>query len=179
MVGDIKADEAKRIIAGAIDFGVALIGFFILGYFLGKFIACLIAAAFLLLRDSPSLELFDGASPGKKMVGLKVLQVRGRTCDHVASIKRNLTIASFFLVSPILVIVFAVMPFIDRGFGYLVGAGIGALCLGVELYEVMTDLRGRRLGDLLAGTRVIETAFQGVDSRQWMTHNPEAEGREA
>ena len=177
MAGDIKADVAKRMIAGVIDYCVALTGFFLLSLVLGQFIACLATAAFLLLRDSPTLELFDGASPGKKVTGLVVLQVRGQTCDHIASIKRNLSIAAFFLVSPVLVIVFAMMPFIDRGFGYLVGAAIGLLGLGVEVYEIFKDRGGQRLGDLLAGTRVIETAFQGVDSKQWAS--AEADAHEA
>lgn len=169
MIGVIKADEAKRIVAGVIDFAIGGLIFIVLALLIGGFIACLGAATFLLLRDNLAVDVLDGMSPGKKLMALKAVQAKEEPCDHVASIKRNLTIASFYLTSAGLVIVFALVPFVESGLGYILGALIGLLGIGIELYEVMTDPRGLRLGDLMAGTHVIETAFEGVDPTQWLT----------
>lgn len=172
MLPPVKADEAKRIVACAMDFGIALVLYFLLRYLLGSFIACFAAAAFLLVRDSASIDIFDGVSPGKKMVGLKVVMNGDESCDHVASIKRNLTIASYFLLAPPLVIFFALIPLVDRQMGYVAAFLIACLAVGMELYEVMTDKKGLRLGDLLADTRVIEHAFESADHRPWAEPEP-------
>jgi len=162
-----RADEAKRLVAGAVDLGIAWLFFALLALIAGSFPACLIVACLLLLRDSPTFERWGIASPGKRLVGLTVVGHRDRPLDHVASIERNLTTASFFLITPVMVTLFALLPFIDGAAGYLAGALLSILLLGIEVYEIVRDPRGQRLGDLLAGTMVIETAFQGLDANHW------------
>lgn len=85
-------------------------------------VAMLAVLAYALLRDG----LFGGRSPGKKLMGLKVVNVRKNTpCSFKDSLLRNLT----FMV-PLLNFIECLMPFVDA--------------------------EGLRFGDKLAGTQVVD-----------------------
>lgn len=71
--------------------------------------------------------LWSGQSPGKRLVGLRVIREGGRPIDFAASALRNLVRAVDFL------------PF---------GYGLGVITM-------FADSRARRLGDLAAGTLVV------------------------
>ena len=93
--------------------------------------------AYLLLRDA----LFDGRSLGKRLVRLQVISSETRQpCSFRDSILRNSTFGLGYLLS--------LIPWIGWLFMAIVSAGEFVLVLGSE--------EGRRLGDELAKTTVIE-----------------------
>jgi len=85
-----------------------------------------------------------GQSLGKMAFGLEVLLLNGEPCTLKASIFRNLPFS--------LGLLFAVIPFI--GWILLVFAVIPVLLL--ELWLVVIDDQGERLGDRISGTLVVE-----------------------
>ena len=93
--------------------------------------------AYLLLSDA----LFDGRSLGKRLVRLQVISSETRQpCSFRDSILRNSTFGLGYLLS--------LIPWIGWLFIAIVAAGEFVLVLGSE--------EGRRLGDELAKTTVIE-----------------------
>jgi uncharacterized RDD family membrane protein YckC len=76
--------------------------------------------------------------------GLEVLLADGEPCSLKSSIYRNLPFSMSLL--------FAAVPFI--GWILLVLAGIPVLL--IELWLVIVDDRGERLGDRISGTTVVE-----------------------
>jgi uncharacterized RDD family membrane protein YckC len=85
-----------------------------------------------------------GRSPGKWLTGLKVVRLDREPMDYHASVVRNLTVASPFL----LYLVPAIGPFL----AYTLGLGV----LFVEAYLGFYDLEGLRAGDTIAQTLVVE-----------------------
>lgn len=85
-----------------------------------------------------------GQSLGKMVFGLEVILVNGDPCTLKASIYRNIPFS--------LALLFAAIPFI--GWILLVLAIIPILL--VELWLVVVDDKGERLGDRISGTRVLE-----------------------
>ena len=85
-----------------------------------------------------------GQSLGKMAFGLEVILPNGEPCTLKASIFRNLPFS--------LGLLFAVIPFI--GWILLVFAVIPILLL--ELWLVVIDDQGERLGDRISGTLVVE-----------------------
>ena len=156
-----KADTGKRIIAAIVD---ALIAFIVvviimatLGWIPGigglfRFLASLLAVAYMGFRDAIPISDLDGASPGKKILGLKAVNADGSNCDYEASFKRNLP-----FVIPGVLSLFSIIPLL----GWLIailGAFVALVIYAVELYKVITDPLGKRIGDMFADTLVIETA---------------------
>lgn len=76
--------------------------------------------------------LWSGQSPGKRLLGLRVVREGGRPLDFSASALRNLVRVVDFL------------PF---------GYGLGVICM-------FTDRRARRLGDFTAGTLVVREGLR-------------------
>lgn len=100
------------------------------GYFAGL--------AYLLLGDG----FFDGRSLGKRLIKLKVISSEtGDACSFKGSVLRNGTLAVGYLLS--------VVPWI--GWIFFV------IAVGFEFIIVLGSKDGRRLGDELAKTVVIET----------------------
>jgi len=84
--------------------------------------------------------LFDGQSLGKKLTGLRVVDPGGRPCDIKSSIFRNaaLGLGLFLFKAPLV--------------GWLPLIALTAF----EFVTLIGSPEGRRFGDELAGTRVIE-----------------------
>jgi uncharacterized RDD family membrane protein YckC len=144
--GIMKADLAKRFIAALID-GViaAVIGFIpVIGSFVG--------AAYMLLRDGLELDFMNGRSIGKKVMKLRPVTSDGSKMTIEKSIKRNWMFAlgafnGILLFIPIL------------GWALMIILSIiGLLIVLFEIFKVVTDSEGRRLGDNMAGTKIVETA---------------------
>lgn len=94
--------------------------------------------AYILLGDG----FFDGRSLGKKLIKLKVVSSEtGASCTFRDSILRNSTLATGY--------VFWLVPWIGWIFLLLVSA--------LEFTLVLGSKNGKRLGDEIAGTVVIET----------------------
>lgn len=141
-----KPDLGKRAIAAIVDGAIAgAVG-------LIPVIGGIIGALYILLRDGFDFEFMDGRSVGKKLMNLRPVRLDGGKMDFATSAKRNWTICLGSLASFLLVI-----PFL--GWVLYIPTLIAAIVLGIiELVRVFTDPEGRRLGDTVAGTRVIEVA---------------------
>ena len=149
-----KADLGKRFIAGLIDAVPAILVGFIFGMipFIGGIIGGLLAGGWWLVRDGLDLEFADKRSIGKKVMKLRPVRLDGQPMTMEVSIKRNLPLAAYCVgyllwIVPILGHIISIPIFL-----------IGSIVVLVEAVLVGTDAEGRRWGDKLAGTRVIEVA---------------------
>ncbi len=140
-----KADLGKRCVAVLIDAGLA----FVVG--LIPLIGGLIAAAYWVVRDGLELEFMDRRSIGKKLMKLRPVRLDGASMDVATSMRRNWMFAIGGLVSVLLYI-----PII--GWLLMVPVALLAVAIGLfEIFKVVTDDRGRRLGDSMAGTVIVES----------------------
>lgn len=142
----LKADLGKRFIAAVID------GLLAGGVSLIPFIGGIIGAAYILLRDGLELEFMDRRSIGKKLLKLRPVRLNGQPMDVETSVKRNLplcigAVGSIFWIIPVLGWILALLLAI-----------VGLIVAIVELVMVLTDPEGRRMGDKLGDTKVIEVA---------------------
>jgi len=138
-----KADLGKRIVAVLIDSAIA----FVIGFVPG--IGSLIGGAYMVLRDGMEFDFMNHRSIGKHVMKLHLQSVDGSVLDLTTSLKRNWMFALAPLV-PLLIISivgWVLVPFVL----------FAALALMVtELVLVLTDAEGRRLGDKMAGTLIVE-----------------------
>jgi len=138
-----KADVGKRIIAAIIDAVLA----FVVGMI--PFIGGLIAATYWCVRDGLEIDFMDGRSIGKKVMKLRPVTLDGTPMDIMTSFKRNWMFAlggvAQLLVYTIIGIVLAI-PLIFITF----------LLFILEFILILTDDEGRRMGDKIANTMVIE-----------------------
>jgi uncharacterized RDD family membrane protein YckC len=139
-----KADIGKRAVAMIIDALIALV----VG--LVPIAGGIAATAYWLVRDGMEFDFMDRRSIGKKIMKLRPVTLDGRPMDIATSVKRNWMFAlggvvQFFSMTIIGVVI-------------AVPLGLAALLVGViEVVLVFTDTDGRRMGDKLADTRVVET----------------------
>lgn len=139
-----KADLTKRFLAALID---GALGFVVS---MVPFIGGLVAAAYFLCRDGLALEFMDGRSIGKKVMKLRPVRLDGQPMDLMASAMRNWMFALGGVVTMLLFI-----PIL--GWLLMIPVAFAGLALGiVEIFLVLTDPQGRRLGDKIAGSQVIE-----------------------
>ncbi len=139
-----KPDLGQRFLAAFIDVVIAVVIGFV------PIIGGIAATAYWLLRDGLDLEFMDRRSIGKKMMKLRPVTLDGSPVDMVTSMKRNWMFAlggvtQFFALTII-------------GLLIAVPLGLLALLIGiVEIVLVVTDQDSRRLGDRIAGTKVVQT----------------------
>jgi uncharacterized RDD family membrane protein YckC len=137
-----KADLVKRFLAILIDgIIVALIGQI-------HWILALVGAAYYVVRDGLDLDFMDQRSLGKKLMKLRPVTLDGGPMDLMRSVKRNWMwglggLAMIPILGWILIPVLALASFV-----------IGI----VEIVLVFTDADGRRWGDKIANTQVVEVA---------------------
>ena len=134
-----KADLGKRAFAIIIDGVLAGIVAVI------PVVGGLVAAAYMLLRDGLDVDFMKQRSLGKKLMGLRPVTLDGSPMDITASIKRNWIFAIGAIVS--------VVPILGLILAPLIGRIVGI----VEIVLVITKDDGRRWGDQLAGTQVVES----------------------
>jgi uncharacterized RDD family membrane protein YckC len=128
-----KVDPQKRLVAIVID-------------------AVMISAAYWVLRDGLDLQFMDRRSVGKKLTKLRPVTMDGEQLDMMGSVRRNW----MFGVGGVMQIL-VYIPIL--GWLLMIPVAILAFVIGiVELYRVIADPEGRRVGDLLADTKVIEVA---------------------
>lgn len=160
-----RADNAKRIIAIILDCIFAFliyIPFMLLGLIpfagiLFSLIGMVIYIGYMGLRDALPIADLGGASPGKKIMGIKAVQQDGSNCTYEISFKRNLP----FVIPAALSLIPTLIPVI----GVIIGAIFSVVSLVVmlvELYKVMTDEQGKRIGDIIANTMVVEVPKAAV-----------------
>ena len=135
-----KADIVHRAIAKAID--LVIVG--MLAYLLPSIFGVLSAGLYILISDG----FFHGQSVGKKLTRIKVVltdpEKSGKICTFRQSLIRNAPYA--------VVIVFGFIPFI----GWFIIFPLGVLFLVVETYFAYSDDQGIRMGDIYAGTQVVD-----------------------
>jgi uncharacterized RDD family membrane protein YckC len=141
-----KADLTKRFIAALID------GVLMAGVSFVPFIGGIVGAVYMLLRDGLDLDFMDGRSIGKKLLKLRPVRLDGQKMDIQTSVMRNFPLAigavgSVFMIIPILGWIVAILL-----------AVVAVIVAFVEIFFVITDAEGRRWGDKMAGTKVIEVA---------------------
>jgi uncharacterized RDD family membrane protein YckC len=134
---EMKADLGKRAVALIIDGVIAGI----LG--LVPLIGMLAGAAYMLFRDGFEFSFMDHRSLGKKVMKLRPVRLDEGTVDLGTSFKRN-----WIFAVPLVIFV---IPFLG------VLAPIISIAVAIiEIVLVVTRDDGRRWGDQMAGTRVIE-----------------------
>jgi uncharacterized RDD family membrane protein YckC len=139
-----KADLTKRFLAGLIDGGLAFVVSMV------PIIGGLVAAAYLLFRDGLELDFMDGRSIGKKVMKLRPVRLDRQPMDMVTSAKRNWMFALGGITSLLLFI-----PIL--GWLLMIPVALAGLALGIiEIFLVVTDPQGRRLGDKIAASQVVE-----------------------
>jgi uncharacterized RDD family membrane protein YckC len=140
------ADARRRLLARAIDLLVAFAPLLLVPR--GHPRAGEILSALLLLYND---SLFGaGRSLGKRIAGLRVISLNGRPSNFRQSCLRNWIFA------------FAVVPALaDRSLAIAAAAlfCIAAVEACVALLRLTRDLGQRRLGDLFAGTQVIDASI--------------------
>ncbi len=130
-----RARYMARLVGKAADLIIALCLWRIEG------VAGVFAALFYLLMA----DAFPGGrSAGKMLAGLKVVRVDGEPMDFPASLLRNLTIATPFVL------------YLVPAFGPFLACTVGIALLLVEAYLGFYDPDGQRAGDTLAETLVVE-----------------------
>jgi uncharacterized RDD family membrane protein YckC len=139
-----KADLGKRAIAMIIDAVIVMIVGFI------PVAGGIVATAYWLVRDGLDLEFMDHRSIGKKLVKLRPVTLDGKPLDIQMSIKRNWMFALGGVAQLFAMTIIGLVVALPLG---LIAFVIGI----VEVVLVVTDAESRRMGDKMAGTRVIET----------------------
>lgn len=139
-----KADLATRFLAALIDGLIAAV----LG--IVPVVGGIAGAAYFLVRDGLELDFMNHRSIGKHVMGLEVVRLDGRAMDIEASVRRN-WMFGFGAITAAL----AYIPIL--GWMLIPVVSLIALAIGVyEVYLVLTDDEGRRWGDQLGGTKVVE-----------------------
>jgi len=139
-----RPDLGKRAVAAIIDAVVAAV----VG--LVPFVGGIAATAYWLVRDGMDIDFMDHRSIGKKVMKLRPVTLDRQPLDLVTSAKRNWMFALGGLTQ------FFAMTII--GIVLAIPLAMAAFVIGiVEIVLVLTDAEGRRMGDKMAGTMVIET----------------------
>lgn len=132
-----------RAIAGIIDVVVGMVLYAI------PLIGWLVSAAYWLARDGLDVGFMQHRSVGKKVMNLEPVTVDGAPLDLAASIKRNWVFGLGAVINGVLWV-----PIL--GLIVAIPIALAALGLGLaELFFLLTDAEGRRLGDKMAKTRVV------------------------
>lgn len=148
---DPHQQPLRRFVAKACDFALVYLVVAILPLFLGP----IIGVTYFLLSDAIAPPGFLPQSLGKQWVRLTVVDESGHFPSFRHSLVRNSPLAIFLF--------FSLIPF----WGWLIALLLGAPLIIIEAFLVLRVQSGARLGDIMAHTRVIETAEPGW-MRPWL-----------
>jgi uncharacterized RDD family membrane protein YckC len=134
-----KADLTTRAVAGFVDL-LIVIGLSRLPDVIG-FLA---ASGYILIRDG----LFQAQSIGKKLIGLRIVpsEDQNRTVSFRESLLRNAPLALAYLLF--------FVPY--------AGWVLCPLAVGVEALAAFGDIKGMRVGDLIARTMTVPVDLSGT-----------------
>ncbi len=135
----VKADLGKRFVAAIIDGVIAgVVGVI-------PVVGGLVGAAYMLLRDGLDLDFMKGRSIGKTVMKLRLIRMDGQPMDIGTSVKRNIP----FAIGPLIMVI----PVL----GWIIGPIVAMIIGLIEAILVLTDGDGRRMGDKLAETMVVDS----------------------
>ena len=115
-------------------------------------VGLLLGAAYLLLRDGVPFADWGARSLGKRWLGLRPYRLDRLEMDWAASVRRNATVAGAAAVWALL---YLAGGYKGIPFGWVV-LYLALAVVVVEALLVAVDPVGRRLGDRIARTRVLE-----------------------
>ena len=139
-----KADLGKRFIAAVIDAVIAAV----LGVI--PVVGGLVGAAYMVVRDGLDVDFMRNRSLGKKIMKLRPVHMDGSAIDLQASFRRNWMFGIGALTGALIYI--PILGWVLIPIVALVGLVIGVF----EIIKVFSDPEGRRWGDNLADTKVLE-----------------------
>ncbi|MEM1115893.1 MAG: RDD family protein [Bacteroidota bacterium] len=115
-------------------------------------VGLVLGAVYLLLRDGLPYGEWGARSLGKRWLGIRPYRPRGGDLGVATSLRRNATVAVAALIPAVMFLVggYKLVPFGD----VIIWASVALLA--AEAVLVAIDPVGRRLGDRIAGTRVVE-----------------------
>ncbi len=140
-----KADVGKRFIAAVIDGALAAVVGLI------PVVGGIIGALYILLRDGLDYEYMRRRSVGKTLMKLKPVTLDGSEMDIATSLRRNWMFAIGIISLPLLII-----PILGWIVAVLLWIAAPIIAI-VEIVLVLNSSDGRRWGDKLANTMVIES----------------------
>ncbi len=142
-----KANPNKRVCAILIDtVVVTIIQILLINALRGILgVVDLLLFTVFVLKDS-----YQGQSPGKMLVGLKVVDLNGNPISYNASFKRNIIFSWVYLI--------VLLPASEPATAFLyLGLGVIQLVIAVTEYLKCTYSKdGRRFGDIFAATKVVD-----------------------
>lgn len=141
----VKADLVKRFLALLIDGVIAAVVSRI------PWLGGILAGLYMLFRDGFDVDFMDHRSLGKRLMRLRPLRDDGTPVTLEVSARRNWPLAVSSLAVVLLLI--PLLGWILIPLAWVAGL----LLVLLEGYLTITDPEGRRWGDRLAGTRVVET----------------------
>ncbi|MEK6580320.1 MAG: RDD family protein [Bdellovibrionota bacterium] len=136
-----RVNILNRVAAKMIDIVAVVAMGAILPYPLGPLVGFLYS----ILADGIHYKGLEGQSLGKKILGLQVVStIRKKPASMRESALRNapVGVATFFAIIPV--------------WGWLILGLIGIPLMVMEVYLMMTVESGRRLGDVMGDTEVVE-----------------------
>ena len=141
-----KADPARRFLAFFIDSLIAGLAGALFGL-INPILGALVNAGYMILRDGLDLDFMNHRSIGKRIMNLRPVRLDGAPVDMETSLRRNWMFGIGSLAQ-------ATFRF---GLGSVVSLAAAAIVI-YEIYRVLTDPSGRRWGDDLAQTQVVDSA---------------------
>lgn len=110
----------------------------------------LIGTGYLVVRDGMKVGALKYRSVGKYVMGLNVVRLEGGTMDIEVSVQRNWMFGVGLLGAGMVLI-----PFIGRALASLFSLAAFGL-VAYEIYNILADAAGRRWGDRIGNTKVVE-----------------------
>ena len=154
-----KADLVKRFGAALVDgllANIVALVFAFGGRGLTYGVGLLLAAGYILVRDGLEFDFMARRSIGKKLLKLRPVRLDGGLMDVNASIRRNWTLALGTIVWGLGYIFGGLALYLIAGFIAFI-AWLASLLGLAEGVLVLVDSEGRRIGDKMADTQVIES----------------------
>jgi uncharacterized RDD family membrane protein YckC len=144
--GGSAAAQHERVVAALLD-GIIASGLIAL---LGGAPGALVGAAYLVARDGVDVGPLRFRSVGKYVMGLGLVRLDGRPVSLETSVQRNWMLGLLFVAG-----LFVLVPIVGGALASLLSfLGLGLILF--EIYNVLADPAGRRWGDRLGNTKVVE-----------------------
>lgn len=145
--GGSAPTQHERVVAALLD-GIIASGLIAL---LGGGPGALVGTAYLVARDGVEAGPLRFRSVGKYVMGLGLVRLDGRPVSLETSVQRNWMLGVLFVAG-----LFVFVPIVGGALASLLSfLGLGLILF--EIYNVLSDPAGRRWGDRLGNTKVVET----------------------